>query len=350
MSLATRCTACGTIFRVVPDQLRVSEGWVRCGRCAEVFNAQEQVFDIDAEAPPPWPPEEAFVASRAQPEDVVAAEQDVGPAAAVPAHDEGLPEDVADDAGFAAEPPPYMPPASATATSTRAAADERREPEWGEPSVLGAAAHEPALETASAAAVAAPEPMAAAAAPPAAAPEPAPPPAADKLPTFLRPARARTQWEHPLVRLGLSAVALFLSAGLLVQAAWHFRDALAALEPRLRPALLSMCGLLECELQPWRRIDVVSVENSALTQAGSGNNYKLAVTLRNKSGVDVATPWVDLSLTDTNGALVARRMLAPAQFTPPQAVLGAGADQALQLLISTGDRRVTGYSVEIFHP
>lgn len=55
MSLATRCTACGTIFRVVQDQLRVSDGWVRCGRCAEVFDAREQLFDLDREAPPPWP-------------------------------------------------------------------------------------------------------------------------------------------------------------------------------------------------------------------------------------------------------------------------------------------------------
>ena len=46
MSMATRCTACGTVFRVVPDQLRVSKGWVRCGRCAEVFNAVAQMVDV----------------------------------------------------------------------------------------------------------------------------------------------------------------------------------------------------------------------------------------------------------------------------------------------------------------
>ena len=27
------------MFKVVPDQLRISEGWVRCGHCAEVFDA-----------------------------------------------------------------------------------------------------------------------------------------------------------------------------------------------------------------------------------------------------------------------------------------------------------------------
>src|SRR5947207_12642874 len=55
MSLATRCTACGTVFRVVRDQLRISEGWVRCGRCQEVFNALDNLFDLEREAPPPWP-------------------------------------------------------------------------------------------------------------------------------------------------------------------------------------------------------------------------------------------------------------------------------------------------------
>src|SRR3954470_11377709 len=51
MSLATRCTSCGTVFRVVQDQLKVSEGWVRCGRCNAVFNAIEGLFDLGRDAP-----------------------------------------------------------------------------------------------------------------------------------------------------------------------------------------------------------------------------------------------------------------------------------------------------------
>ena len=39
MSLITRCPTCETLFRVVPDQLRVSDGWVRCGQCDEIFDA-----------------------------------------------------------------------------------------------------------------------------------------------------------------------------------------------------------------------------------------------------------------------------------------------------------------------
>lgn len=47
MSLATSCPSCGTVFRVVQDQLKISEGWVRCGHCQEVFNALEGLFDLN---------------------------------------------------------------------------------------------------------------------------------------------------------------------------------------------------------------------------------------------------------------------------------------------------------------
>ena len=57
MSLATRCPACGTVFRVVSDQLKVSEGWVRCGRCSEVFNAAQRLFELEADAAPATPPQ-----------------------------------------------------------------------------------------------------------------------------------------------------------------------------------------------------------------------------------------------------------------------------------------------------
>src|SRR4029079_15484623 len=69
MSMATRCIACGTIFRVVQDQLKVSEGWVRCGRCDEVFNALDGLFDLGRDAPADWKeePVDPIVASLAPP-------------------------------------------------------------------------------------------------------------------------------------------------------------------------------------------------------------------------------------------------------------------------------------------
>ena len=43
MSQITRCPSCATSFKVVPDQLRISEGWVRCGHCEHVFDATEHL-------------------------------------------------------------------------------------------------------------------------------------------------------------------------------------------------------------------------------------------------------------------------------------------------------------------
>lgn len=50
MSLATRCPECGTTFKVVRDQLRISDGWVRCGRCSHVFDGTEHLHDPEATA------------------------------------------------------------------------------------------------------------------------------------------------------------------------------------------------------------------------------------------------------------------------------------------------------------
>jgi len=40
MAMTTRCPQCGTTFKVVPDQLRVRNGLVRCGECATVFDGR----------------------------------------------------------------------------------------------------------------------------------------------------------------------------------------------------------------------------------------------------------------------------------------------------------------------
>jgi predicted Zn finger-like uncharacterized protein len=58
MSFTTRCPACGTMFKVVPDQLKISDGWVRCGHCADVFDATLYLEAWAPPAPAPAPPTE----------------------------------------------------------------------------------------------------------------------------------------------------------------------------------------------------------------------------------------------------------------------------------------------------
>lgn len=55
MSLFTKCTQCGTTFRVTSQQLQAQGGRVRCGNCMTVFNGLQALValpDAAQEAPP----------------------------------------------------------------------------------------------------------------------------------------------------------------------------------------------------------------------------------------------------------------------------------------------------------
>lgn len=54
MSLITKCTSCGTTFRVTPQQLQARNGQVRCGQCLAVFDGLKALItppDTAQEAP-----------------------------------------------------------------------------------------------------------------------------------------------------------------------------------------------------------------------------------------------------------------------------------------------------------
>jgi predicted Zn finger-like uncharacterized protein len=64
MSQITRCPSCFTSFKVVADQLRISEGWVRCGQCKEVFDASAHLLQA---APPALLPDVSLTDVRPPP-------------------------------------------------------------------------------------------------------------------------------------------------------------------------------------------------------------------------------------------------------------------------------------------
>jgi len=339
MSLATRCHSCGTVFRVVQDQLKVSEGWVRCGRCNEVFNALEALFDLERDTPPEWTPREA---PAAVPSATAPSLHHASPAVDVNVgHDGGVDVDVGDrgvdvDVGDRAGDDEFAQPIyRREADSTPAMrVDERdrldfpdarfeSEPAPAEPDdnkdgvsillPLGEDAVVPDVE-------------------------------------FVRHAQRRERWQSPLARVGLSLAGTLLAVALLLQGAHHFRDGLAARWPDAQPALLAWCGIVGCTIQAPRHIEEIAVDSTALTRVENADAFRLAVTLRNRASTALAIPAVDLSLTDPSGLLVARRMLTPSDFRVGTATIAAGAELPLQLVLSTGSARVTGYTVEIFYP
>ncbi len=106
MSLVTRCPACATTFKVVRDQLRISDGWVRCGRCSHVFDATLDLHETpDGVARPGAvaPPQEQVpsVPAVAPSMEPIEPEASIPPAPAAPSIDTGFGFDARADEGAA---------------------------------------------------------------------------------------------------------------------------------------------------------------------------------------------------------------------------------------------------------
>ncbi len=383
MTLATRCPSCGTVFRVVQDQLRVSQGWVRCGRCSEAFNAQEAMVDWPAAPGAELGEATRDAAAIVIPARVPAADEVVialpSAAAAAPASASApvpVPVAVAPPPEPEPEPGPpliELPPGVEVIASDGAMrvavvlpAAEREAVaetlEAGQPPTLEPWPITPEAHASWAPAVSTPEPAvviepASAAAPDAAAlarpaathdavlDEPLQPP-----PSFVLQAERAARWRRPGVRLALSAAALLAALGLAAQAAYVFRDRIAAGQPAWRPALQQACAALGCRVGDYRQIDALSVESTALTRVDGAPVYRLAVTLRNRAGLDVAAPALDLSLTDAQGRPIARRVLQMSDLGLPLRTLKPGSEVPIQASLKVGDGAVSGYAVEIFYP
>lgn len=321
MSLATRCNSCGTVFRVVQDQLKVSEGWVRCGRCNEVFNALEGLFDLERESPSDAPPPTIARPSAAPPHEAEAEEAleyDEDPSLVDKIDAQLLSPRRSAFGGLAG----LSPSERRHADFADARFDTDLPPEGGSDLSIGPETTEPAVD-----------------------------PEVGATPEFVREAESQERWRGSNVRALLLVACAVLTTTLVLQAAHQFRDRVAVQWPVTLATLTSWCQWWGCRIEAPRRIEDVSVESSSLTRAaGTADAFQLSVLLRNRASVPLSVPWVDLSLTDAAGQLIARKALAPHDFGVGAASLPIGSELPMQLTLSAGAARVVGYTVEIFYP
>jgi predicted Zn finger-like uncharacterized protein len=307
MSLITCCPACGTMFKVVADQLKISEGWVRCGHCAHVFDATAHMVD------------------------------GAQPTAAVPAPEEALVSELA-HAPVAAPPPAPVFEPRPEPVSELPSESPLDQPFIFRRSDLAGADDLPSVS------------------PPLAASEPEEdepaPPAEHEDVGFLRQARRRAYWRRPLVRVLLVLLLLALSAALLLQVAVHDRDRLAAAQPQLRPWLEMLCEPLQCRIGPPRQIEAIAIDSSSFNKLRN-DTYRLSFTLKNSAGTPVATPSMELTLTDTQDQAVVRRVLSPSELGAPSAVIAAGSEWSGSVALAVaanGNGRISGYRLLAFYP
>ena len=179
---------------------------------------------------------------------------------------------------------------------------------------------------------------------------------AAEAPSFVRSADRAARWRRPRVRAALMLLAALGTLSLAAQLGHEYRDLLAAQLPPARPWLEWACEPLGCSVEAARAIESLAVESSGLVRVEKSSLYRLQVSLRNRAAIDLAVPALDVTLTDTQGRLVARKVLRLAELGAPQATIAAGRELNVQATVqaASGGESATlpiaGYTIDIFYP
>jgi predicted Zn finger-like uncharacterized protein len=333
MSSTTQCPACGTSFKVVVDQLQSTKGWVRCGQCQEVFDAQSHMPEVLAAKKPDHglqisfnddpnvaPITQAYAAKPAAPVDVAAKKKDFSSS------------DWIDSVNPPA--PAQREPSSAKKPSLGRRSDFRNSEQIYERWASSAADSVGGYS------------------------KPAPVDTPEPAPSFVVQAQRKQFWSAPWVRTSMGLLGFVLLSTLGLQVLRHERDRIAAALPAVQPLLQTLCSMSGCTVGPLKQIDAVVVDASSfnkLRNEGGSEQYKLGLSLKNNGHLPVAMPHVELTLNDAQDLPLLRRVLSPTDFGSAQNVLAPVTEFAGGSTIAVDAKqlaggRIAGYRVWAFYP
>ena len=185
-------------------------------------------------------------------------------------------------------------------------------------------------------------------------PLPAPPPAS--VADYENRFAWETKPEPSRFSRALAAIAIpVLAIALVLQAVFHFRDALAAHMPGSKPVLQRLCAVAGCAIRPLRDVSALSIDASDL-QADPAHKglLVLTATLRNRAAYPIGYPHLELTLTDANDQVVVRRALTPPEYVSGtvNTVTGipANGEIPVKLFIDASATVQAGYRLYLFFP
>ena len=159
-----------------------------------------------------------------------------------------------------------------------------------------------------------------------------------------RPSDLRESWMWP-------ALSVLLVLVLVWQALISARHVLVAEEPALRSLLVALCVPVQCQIDWPQEPHSVLIENSNFSEIAAGG-FQLQMRFKNNQRHAVATPWLEVTLTDLQDEVVLRRVLTLEDLALPDHI-AALRDQRVQfgfdVDVALRDR-VAGYRALIFYP
>jgi predicted Zn finger-like uncharacterized protein len=169
--------------------------------------------------------------------------------------------------------------------------------------------------------------------------------------SFVRAAKRKAFWRRPFVRVVLAAALVALLCSLALQVVLQERDRIAAMDTTgVRPWLQRLCEPFQCALAPLRQISDVMIDSSSFRK-GRGDSYQLTFAIKNRAPVPLATPAMELTLTDAHDQPVLRRVFLPQEMAAPTELPALGEwTTSVAVVVTTGGARVAGYRLVAFYP
>jgi predicted Zn finger-like uncharacterized protein len=328
MALATQCPHCKTTFRVAQDQLKLRSGLVRCGSCNEIFNGIEHLLAADAAIAQPAPAAVTEEQKSALPFSLLIQEEHRSePEPPKPAPMSDLLDFIFPEPESESEPEPHEADSFEFIDVTDA-------PQPAEQETSGELPAPPPLELEN--------------------PQEPDEPEEPEEPAFLKQGRRKQRMGRALNIVTILA-SLILLLGVFGQAAFVFRDEIAAHFPETKPIMLTACSFLQCSIGLPTRIESISIDSDELeTLAPNKNTSVLTLLLRNVSTTAQAWPHIELTLNDANGAMLARRIFAPHEYLSGSQEaakgLASSSEQAIKLYFEFSGAKPAGYHVGVFYP
>ena len=110
---------------------------------------------------------------------------------------------------------------------------------------------------------------------------------------------------------------------------------------------------LNCSVRALQRIDALVVDTASFNKIQT-DVYRLSFTVKNLSGLALALPSVEVTLTDLQDQVVLRRVLSPQDLSVAADILAAGTEwpvsAAVRVVSDAATPRVVGYRVMAFYP
>jgi len=149
--------------------------------------------------------------------------------------------------------------------------------------------------------------------------------------------------------------ALMMLILLAAQVTYNFRAQIAAYYPELKPYLQRSCEFLQCTVGLPKFSDLLTIESSDLqADPGRPNLIVLTALLRNRALFGQAYPALEITFTDTQDQMVARRAFTAAEYLGGKAVpkdgMPANSEFGIKLYIDSDDLKPAGYRLLLFYP